>query len=59
MKFFRLNNNLTQEEVAQKLRVSVSSYNMMENGRRKVSLETAKKLEDIFNTTIDEIFFKF
>lgn len=58
MKYFRIKNKLTQEEVAKKLDVLTSTYNMLENNKRKISLEIAKKLEGIFNATIDEIFFK-
>ncbi|MFL0198425.1 helix-turn-helix transcriptional regulator [Clostridium sp. WILCCON 0269] len=57
MKFYRQKNNLTQEEMASKLCISVSAYNMIENGNRGISLLRAKQLEEIFNATIDEIFF--
>lgn len=57
MKFYRQKNNLTQEETAKKLGISVSAYNMIENGNRGISLLRAKELEKIFKATIDEIFF--
>lgn len=47
----------TQEDMAEKLDVVVSHYNMMENGKRKISLDFAKKIADIFGKSIDEIFF--
>lgn len=58
MKEYRIKNNLTQEEVANRLNILVSTYNMMENNKRRVSLEIAKQLEKIFNVSIDEIFFE-
>lgn len=57
MKFYRQKNNLTQEEVATILGISVSAYNMIENGNRGISLVRAKQLENVFNATINEIFF--
>lgn len=57
MKYFRIKSNLTQEQVADKLGIAVSTYSMMENGKRGVDLQKAKSLEKIFNTTIDDIFF--
>ncbi|WP_373845230.1 helix-turn-helix transcriptional regulator [Clostridium sp.] len=57
MKFYRQKNNLTQEETAKKLGISVSAYNMIENGNRGISLLRAKELEKIFKATMDEIFF--
>lgn len=57
MKFYRQKNKLTQEETARKLGISVSAYNMIENGNRGISLLRAKELEKIFNASIDEIFF--
>lgn len=58
MKYFRIKNKLTQEEVAKELGISVSAYNMMENGSRNISLQRAKKLEKPFNASIDKIFFE-
>jgi putative transcriptional regulator len=57
MKFYRQKNNLTQEETAKRLGISVSAYNMIENGNRGISLLRAKELEKIFNVSMDEIFF--
>ncbi|MCH3962947.1 MAG: helix-turn-helix transcriptional regulator [Clostridium sp.] len=57
MKFYRQKSNLTQEQIAKKLGISVSAYNMIENGNRGISLLRAKQLEKVFNVSIDEIFF--
>lgn len=48
----------TQEEMAKKLGYSSkSSYNMKENGIRKVTVEEAYVISKLFNKTIEEIFF--
>lgn len=57
MKSYRNNLGYTQQYVAEKLGITVSSYNMIENGRRNPSLILAKKISLLFETTIDEIFF--
>lgn len=49
--------NLTQEDMAAKLEMSVSGYNLIENGKRRMQLDVAKKISDIFGLTIEEIFF--
>lgn len=57
MKEYRVKKNYTQLQVAEKLGIAVSTYNMIENGKRGVSLQLAKKLSIIFDASIDEIFF--
>lgn len=57
MKTYRNNLGYTQQNIAEKLGITVSSYNMIENGRRNPSLILAKKISLLFETTIDEIFF--
>lgn len=57
LKYYREKMNLTQENIADKLSIAVSTYNQFENNRRKVSLIKAKELSIVFNTTIDELFF--
>lgn len=53
----RVNQNLTQLEVARKLNVSESYYCMIETGDRqkKLDLEMAQKLADVFNVTLEFI----
>jgi putative transcriptional regulator len=50
----------TQEETAQKIGISRPYYALIETGKRqrKPSLFLAKKIAEVFNTSIDEIFFK-
>lgn len=57
LKEIRLQNNLTQEEMAKILGYKdKSGYNHLENGNVKLSLDKAKKLSKLFNLNI-EIFF--
>lgn len=48
---------LTQVEVANELGVCKDYINMIENNRRTPSFSLAKKIADLFGTTVDEIFF--
>lgn len=48
---------LTQVEVANELGVCKDYINMIENNRRTPSFLLAKKIADLFGTTVDEIFF--
>lgn len=49
--------NLNQEQVAEKLGVKQYDYSRIENGTRqkKISLEMATKLSDLFGISIEEI----
>lgn len=57
LKELREEKGLTQERMAVMLGVSIGHYNMMENGKRNVSLGFAKMLSSIFGRSIEEIFF--
>lgn len=57
MKKYRTKYGYTQNYVANGLNISVSSYNMIENGKRGISLLLAKKISDFFKVTIEDIFF--
>jgi len=46
MKKFRLQKNKTQQQIADFLGVDISTYNKYEKGKRKVEVETIKKLAD-------------
>lgn len=58
LKFYREKCGVTQQQIADKLEIAVSTYNMLENGKRNVSLSKAKKLSIILNASIDELFFE-
>ena len=49
LKIFRLTNDLTQREMAVKLNVSVSTYNLIEQGKRRGSQEFWLTLQKEFN----------
>lgn len=53
----RKKNAFTQRDVAQKLGISESYYSLIEHGGRqkKLSLEFAKKISDIFSVPLEEI----
>ncbi len=52
-KNLRLRDNLSQQELADKLGVSKSSISMYENGNREPDLETLEKIADFFNVDMD------
>ena len=58
MKEYREKVGLTQLQMAERLGIAVSTYNMIENGKRGVSVIAAKKISLLLNTSIDNLFFK-
>lgn len=57
LKQLRMQENMTQREVAEVLGVSVRTYQNYEQGMRTPPLPMAKKIADLFMCKIDEIFF--
>ena len=57
LKTLREKRNFTQLAVAEKLCISESYYNLIENGERqkKLSIELAQKLADVFGVTFEYI----
>lgn len=55
LKKLRLNNNLTQNEMAEALKTSRSTYNNYERGNAEPNIPTLIKIADYFHTTIDSI----
>ena len=54
---FRQRNNLTQEQMAKKLEITVSHYKALEYGVRNPSFELMEKIKNIFpKANIDKIF---
>ena len=53
IKTLRLSNHYTQEDLAQKLKISKSTIGMYEQNRRSPDLETLLKLSDIFQVSTD------
>ena len=52
---YRKNKGLTQQEVADKIGMSLSGYSRIEKGSRAVSVETLQKLADLYNVTVDDL----
>lgn len=53
---FRLNRNLTTEELAKKLNTTRASITRYENGDRKANQDVLFKLAEIFNVSVDDFF---
>lgn len=54
---FRQRNNLTQEQMANQLNVTVSHYKAIEYGQRNPSFELMERIKNIFpKANIDKIF---
>lgn len=47
--------NLTQEQLARKIGMSVSMIVSIESGRRKGSIETLLRIADALDVTVDDI----
>lgn len=52
IKEFRKSHNLTQKELAKKLKIAESTMGLIEQGRRNISLELQSKLKDILGQDI-------
>jgi len=48
--------NISQIDMAKMLQIPVSTYNMYENGKRKVPEKVANKIAEILNVKLEEIF---
>ncbi len=48
---------LTQVELANRLGVCKDYVNMIENNRRMPGIALAKRIADLFGTTVDKLFF--
>lgn len=52
---YRLKNNLTQTQVAEKLNIQKATYSHYETGINRPSIDTLTKLADYYHTTIDSL----
>lgn len=55
LKKARLNNGLSQAQLAELLGVAKSTYSMYESGNREPNVQTIKKIADILNVSTDEL----
>ncbi|QEH67302.1 helix-turn-helix transcriptional regulator [Cellulosilyticum sp. WCF-2] len=47
---------MTQKQVAEKLEISISTYNTYENGTRNIPLRIAENISKLFDVNLNEIF---
>ncbi|GIO25299.1 helix-turn-helix transcriptional regulator [Oceanobacillus sp. J11TS1] len=57
LKRFRDSRGLKSKFVAKKLGISPNYYSQIENGHRSPQLEHLLKLKELYNVSLDEIFF--
>lgn len=57
LKQMRVGKQWTQQLVADEIGISLRQYTNYENGQSIPNINMAKKIADLFNTTIDDIFF--
>ena len=55
LKILRIQQHLTQAEIAEKVGVSYATYNLIEQGKRKGSTDFWAKLQKTFNLTDAEM----
>ena len=53
VKQLRIDNNLTQKDIAEKMSITPTGVSYWETGNAIPSYETLKKLADLFNVSID------
>ena len=57
LKQLREDRGIKQKFIAEQLGISANYYSQIENGHRPPQVEHLLKLRNIFNVTLDEIFF--
>lgn len=57
LKGIRVEQNLTQEELAKLIKMPISTYRRKENGESSITLDEAFKISKILGKNIEEIFF--
>src|SRR5690625_2280994 len=58
LKRLREQRGIKQKFIAEQLGISANYYSQIENGHRPPQVEHLLKLRDLFNVSLDEIFFK-
>lgn len=56
LKALRAKYNISQEIIADLLNMTTSTYNRKENGNSSFTVEEAKFIATLFNTTIEKVF---
>ena len=55
LKYFRMREQLSQSELAEKIGVSASTISMYEVGKREPDFETEERIADFFNTDLNTL----
>ena len=55
LKFYRKQNKLTQEKMAQRLNITRGHYNRIENGQQEPTIKMLKKISRIINISYIEL----
>jgi DNA-binding XRE family transcriptional regulator len=58
LKNFRIWKRLRKKDISDKLNMDLNMYIKVEEGRKKIDLETANKITNILETNIERIFRK-
>lgn len=56
IKNLRLRNDMTQEQLGDKIGVTVSMISQIERGTKTVTMPTGKLIADVFGCTVDDLF---
>lgn len=54
----RMKKKMTQEEAAKSIGISYSMYAKIENGNRRASQKTMKRMADFFGESVNALFFE-
>ena len=57
VKHYRKKSKLTQEEVADRIGISVSYLSMIENGKANLTEDKMRKFSELFGVSVARIFF--
>lgn len=52
----RIRKGITQEQMAKKLKIGVSTYNQYENSQRSIPYHIAREIADILGSNVEDIF---
>ena len=55
LKSIRVRKDLTQEEIAEKLEMSVTAYSKRENGHIEFSVSEVRKVKEVLNLSDEEV----
>lgn len=56
LKEARIKTGKTQEEISKEVGIAVSTYNMYEKETRRTPIKTAKKIAQVLNVDVEDIF---